>query len=73
MTMIVTMMITLHCPMSGALFTNIPIFSTLQNDIEYRVLCSEQDNTAFRTQKIVKLKITTHAHKKAVTLSIGSG
>ena len=34
MIMIVMMMITLHCPMSRTLFTNIPTFSTLQNDIE---------------------------------------
>ena len=34
MIMIVMMMITLHCPMSRTLFTDIPTFSTLQNDIE---------------------------------------
>ena len=27
-------MITLHCPMPRKLFTNIPMFSTLQNDVE---------------------------------------
>ena len=35
-------------------------------------MCSEKENTVFRTQKIVKLNITTQI-KKAVTLSIGSG
>ena len=35
MVMIITMtMITVHCPMSRTLFTNIPMFSTLQNDVE---------------------------------------
>ena len=34
MMMMMMMMITLHCLMSRTLFTNIPIFSTLQDDIE---------------------------------------
>ena len=31
---IIMIMTTLHCPMSRTLFTNIPMFSTFQNDVE---------------------------------------
>ena len=39
-------MITLHCPMSRTLFTNIPIFSTLQNDINLPVVAYHHPNNS---------------------------